>query len=258
MHNGRVLKILIVIGLLLLTGCVNTITYNEEETDAPELTEEVPETGYPQGEVDRDYIMIDDILYIRVEGRGSHYSVEREGYILNGEIKVNNNRQKPKNNYEGCHVEEGSKIYINSEQKEIIYVEDKEYDCLFKFEAVDLERAVFDEFINPNLLEPYPYPDDEIWWSYVMINDILYLKDIEEAIGDLSAIPDGFAYSGNIRQNNIRRLLTSNLEGSHVEEGAEIYANPEQKDIIYIYAESLGGVNRFCTSEWIENRYYDK
>jgi len=37
MHNGRVLKILIVIGLLLLTGCVNTITHNEEETDAPEL-----------------------------------------------------------------------------------------------------------------------------------------------------------------------------------------------------------------------------
>lgn len=95
--------------MLSLTAC---------QSEAPEST--VP-TGYPSDEVQFIMVMYDDeIYYYMATGRDEELP---DDYTYAGEVKEVNNKEEPSENFVGCHLEAGQKIYANEEKPEIIYVE---------------------------------------------------------------------------------------------------------------------------------------
>lgn len=102
---GIVFWLIILIIVILLLG-----KKNMEDDTSP--------TGYPEGEIQRQYVMVNGNSYI---GIGGNKTTLPDGYILYGSIAAEHNVELPKNDLEGVHVSVGTEVYYNPDETEKVY-----------------------------------------------------------------------------------------------------------------------------------------
>ena len=93
--------------------------------------EEDVSTGYPSGEVQREYVMVNDVLYC-YEGK-TQESIEQigeKGYTKAGEITLCDNTKIPETNFTAAHLDTGTAIYTNEKEVEYIYLEVEDGELL--------------------------------------------------------------------------------------------------------------------------------
>ena len=109
---------------IMLTGCAPDGSAGESVSD-PVLSP----TGYPSGEIQRQYVMVNGNSYI---GTGGNKTTLPDGYILYGSIATEQNVELPKNDLEGVHVSVGTEVYYKPDETEKVYC--KFSDVYFCFE----------------------------------------------------------------------------------------------------------------------------
>lgn len=86
--------------------------------------EEEKTTGYLAGEVQREYVMVNDILYCYLgKTQENVEQIEAKGYTKIGEISLCDNTQIPETNFTAAHLDTGTVIYANEKEDEYIYLE---------------------------------------------------------------------------------------------------------------------------------------
>lgn len=112
--------ILLTLALCVLCGCGGQ---NDKEVSTTQES-----TGYPGGEVQRQYVMVDGTLYV-YDDNGTVDALPA-GYAENGTIEKISNSEIPDENYEASQMETGLTIYVK-EGEALIYVGDEEqgYQC---------------------------------------------------------------------------------------------------------------------------------
>ena len=99
--------------IIMLTGCA------ADGSDGESLSGTVlSPTGYPSGEIQRQYVMVNGNSYIGAVGNKTTLP---DGYILYGSIATEQNTELPKNDLEGVHVSVGTEVYYNPDETEKVY-----------------------------------------------------------------------------------------------------------------------------------------
>ena len=88
-------------------------------------------TGYPSGEVQKEYVMVNNVLYC-YEGKTqeSVKQIEEKGYIKVGEISICDNTKIPEANFTAAQIDEGTIIYVREKDEEYIYLEMEDKELL--------------------------------------------------------------------------------------------------------------------------------
>lgn len=94
----------------------NTTETNTEDT--------MESTGYPSGEVQKEYVMVNDTLY-SYGGKTLETleQIEEKGFVYVGKVAICDNEKIPEANFSAAQIEPGTKIYAKDEKKDYIYLE---------------------------------------------------------------------------------------------------------------------------------------
>lgn len=131
-----IISVMCGIGVMLsFTGCGKDESKPSQASSEKEVIAQNSEgsTGYQEGEVEKEYVMVNDVLYCyQGKTEESIEQIESKGYASVGEISLCDNTKIPEKNLEAAHVEKGTVVYANEKEKEYIYLEIE--DELFVFQ----------------------------------------------------------------------------------------------------------------------------
>ena len=198
--------------LCSILGINKTSYTNSEETVMP--------TGYPDGELQKQYIFWGGNLYTSDVFFAK--DLPEDAYKI-GEITKENSINYPNENLEASHINIGVEVYAE-ESKRYLYVKTSS-DGYNRF-SITKDAAA-------------GYPDGELQKQYVFWNGNLYTYDVSCG----KDLPEDAYKIGEITKEDSINYPDENLEASHINIGVEVYA---EKSSQYLYVKtSSDGYERF-------------
>ena len=125
MRGGISMKIkkMMMGAMFLLTGTMFLCACGNDESEKM--------TGYPSGEVQKEYVMVNDAIYCYSgKTQESLEQIEEKGYAKAGEISICDNTKIPEANFTAAQIDEGTIIYVREKDEEYIYLEMEDKELL--------------------------------------------------------------------------------------------------------------------------------
>lgn len=127
---------------------------------SPENNGETDPTGYPSGEVQRQQVMYNGVVYVYTAS--GFDNPLPDGYVLVGEVKEVDNRQEPVKDWCGSRVDVGQKIYV-SDDASVIYLEYETGYAEFEARGVPEIVATHEESEEGGIAATYYELSDGTW-----------------------------------------------------------------------------------------------